>query len=179
MRATSQTEARTTPSDIAGRLLNCIRSRRFKAIARICARDIEFHAWTPTGHWSASDGRAAATIIETWFSPGAGSQVTYDATTIRRDTVVLECEIAWVVRAAPSAKFPDPPADPRMLRQVYVLTVKKGAITSAHVYCAGLHTAFPPVDLERLRRVKSLALRSPAPSAANGRAAIPPLRIAR
>lgn len=179
MRETGQTEARSTPSDIAGKLLGCIRSRRFKAIARICAPDIEFHAWTPTGHWSASDGRVVATIIETWFSPGAESQVTYEATTIRRDTVALECEIAWVVRAAPRAKFPDPPPDPRVLRQVYLLTVRKGAITGARVYCAGLHTAFPPVDLERLRCAKGLAPRSPAPRSMNGTAAVPPLPIAR
>ena len=49
-----------------------------------------------------------------------------------------------------------------MLRQVFLLTIKSDRITRARVYCAGLHTDFPEVDLEKQRRNKGIG--GPKPS---------------
>jgi hypothetical protein len=59
----------------------------------------------------------------------------------------MEIEISW--------KLP-PEEQTRVLRQVYLLTVKGDKITHAHIYCAGLHTEFPDVDLEKQRRSKGI-----------------------
>jgi len=152
---------------VTAQLLVNIRTRKFTAIAKQFADDAEFEAWTPSGRWTASDARTAARIIEVWFTPGTGTVVqhSYEAR-IGRRTVLLECEIEWKLPSVSNAKtgivFE---GEPRVLRQVYLLTIKHGKITAARVYCAGLHTNFPDVDLEKQRRTKGLTQQS-APKAA-------------
>ncbi len=159
------------PSDIVPtQLLASIKARRFSALARLFAADTDFQAWTPSGHWMAAEGRIAARIIEVWFTPGAHSTINFtNITSGGRGVSVLECEVAWGVPVQPRAKMTQtPPDEPRVLRQVYVLRVKGGKITEARVYCAGLHTTFPDVDLDKRRRERGLAPRPPVSSARNG-----------
>jgi hypothetical protein len=151
------------PNTIAGQLLAAIKARKFNSVARLFANPVDFQAWTPVGHWVAHDGTTAAKIIEVWFSPGSGSQVVYsNETSGARGAAGLELEIAWKAQ---------PDDQPRVLRQVYLMTVKGDKIVSARVYCAGLHTEFPEVDLEKQRRAKGLAAAKPAaPKAATAKA---------
>lgn len=142
------------PNSVPGQLLAAIKGRKFTSVARLFANPVDFQAWTPIGHWVAEDGATAGKIIEVWFTPGAGSQVVYsNETSGARGAAGLELEIAWKVQ---------PDDQPRVLRQVYLLTVKNEKIVSARVYCAGLHTEFPEVDLEKQRRSKGLAAPKPA-----------------
>ena len=136
------------PNSVPGQLLAAIKARKFGTVARLFATQVDFQAWTPTGHWVASDPSTGAKIIETWYTPGVGSAVAFSNETANARSAMLECEITWKI----------PPDDQvRVLRQVYVLTLKSEKITAARVYCAGLHTEFPEVDLEKQRRSKGLA----------------------
>jgi hypothetical protein len=142
------------PTSVPGQLLAAIKARKFSAISKLFAPGVDFQAWTPVGHWTASDGPTVAKIIEVWYSPGAGSVIVdSNETAGARGAATLELEVAWKL----------PPEDqPRVLRQVYLLTVKGDRITHARVYCAGLHTEFPDVDLEKQRRSKGIG--GPKPS---------------
>lgn len=144
------------PSTIPAQLLAAIKARKFSAIAKLFAPGVDFQAWTPAGKWVASDGATVAKIIEVWYTPGAGSTIADTAETAgARGAVTLEFEISWKL----------PPEDQiRVLRQVYLLTVKNDRITRARIYCAGLHTDFPEVDLEKQRRNKGIG--GPKPSMA-------------
>ena len=133
---------------VPGQLLAAIKARKFGTVAKLFAPQVDFQAWTPYGHWTASDPSTVAKIIETWYTPGAGSVVTFSTESANARSGVLECEISW--------KIP-PDEQLRVLRQVYLLTLKGEKITNARVYCAGLHTEFPEVDLEKQRRSKGLA----------------------
>lgn len=108
----------------------------------------DFQAWNPSGHWTAEDGATVAKIVEVWFSPGAASQIMWSNETATARAATLEYEVQW--------KTP-PDESTRVLRQVWLLTLKADKITAARVYCAGLHTEFPPVDLDKQRRSKGLA----------------------
>ncbi len=136
-------------SSVPSQLLNAIKGRKFTSVARLFAPNVEFQAWTNVGHWTADDGQTAAKIIEAWYAPGSGtSHVTYsNETQGGRNLVILECELTW---QAP------PDEQPRILRQVYMLTLKNDRIVAARVYCPGLHSEFPEVDLEKQRRQKGL-----------------------
>ncbi len=138
------------PNTVPGLLLAAIRGRKFGNVAKLFATPVDFQAWTPAGHWVAADAATVAKIIEVWFSPGAGaSTVVYSNETAgARGAATLEYELAWKVQ---------PDDQPRVLRQLFMLTVKGDKITSARIYCAGLHTEFPEVDLEKQRRSKGLA----------------------
>jgi hypothetical protein len=133
---------------IPAQLVTAIKGRKFGTVAKLFAPGVDFQAWTPTGHWVASDGSTASKIIETWFSPGVGSQVVWSSETAAgKNHVLLEYEISWSL----------PPDDqPRVLRQAHFLTIKNERIVAARIYCAGPHTEFPEVDLEKLRRAKGL-----------------------
>jgi hypothetical protein len=153
---------------VTSQLLANIRARKFTAIARQFADDAVFEAWTPSGRWVASDARTAARIIEVWFTPGTGSVVQHSyVARAGRGMVLLECEIGWKLPSISNVKtgvvFE---GEPRVLRQVYLLTVKNEKITAARVYCAGLHTTFPEVDLEKQRRTKGLTQNGSAPKGA-------------
>jgi hypothetical protein len=143
---------------VTAQLLTNIRARKFSAIARLFADDAEFEAWTPSGRWAASDPRTAARIIEVWFTPGTGTVVQHSyVARAGRGMVMLECEIGWRLPSASNAKTGVViEGEPRVLRQVYLLAIKSGKITTARIYCAGLHTNFPDVDLEKQRRTKGL-----------------------
>jgi hypothetical protein len=84
--------------------------------------------------------------------------------------VLLECEIGWKLPPVSNAKtkWVVVEGEPRVLRQVYLLAIKNGKITAARVYCAGLHTNFPEVDLEKQRRTKGLTQHPATGKAANG-----------
>ncbi|MDP9236481.1 MAG: hypothetical protein M3P30_03615 [Chloroflexota bacterium] len=146
------------PNTVAGQLLAAIRSRKFSTASRLFATPVDFEAWTPSGHWVATDVATISKIIEVWFTPGAASTVTYsNETSGPRGAQILEHEIQWKIQ---------PDDQIRVLRQVYLLTVKGEKIISARVYCAGLHTEFPEVDLEKQRRSKGLtAAKPPSPKA--------------
>ena len=149
---------------VPGALLAAIKARKFTSIGKMFASPVDFHAWTPAGHWVAEDAASVAKIIEVWFSPGAGSIITWSNETAgARGVATLECEIAWKT---------EPDDQGRILRQAYLLTIKNDKITAARVYCAGLHTEFPDVDLEKQRRSKGLVLGKPnmAPKAAVAKA---------
>lgn len=133
---------------VPGQLLNAIKARKFGTVARLFAPQVDFQAWTPNGHWSAGDPSTVAKIIETWYTPGSGSVVTFSTDTATAKSGMLECEVTWKIQ---------PDEQVRVLRQVYLLTLKGEKITAARVYCAGLHTEFPEVDLEKQRRSKGLA----------------------
>lgn len=142
------------PSTVPGQLLAAIKSRKFSSAGKLFANPVDFQAWTPTGHWVAEDPTTVARVIEVWFSPGAGSQVVYsNETSGARGAATLELEIVWKTQ---------PDDQQRVLRQVYLLTVKGDRIASARVYCAGLHTEFPDVDLEKQRRSKGIIAAKPA-----------------
>ncbi|HEY8173369.1 MAG TPA: hypothetical protein VIH21_09780 [Dehalococcoidia bacterium] len=134
---------------IPGQLLAAIKNRKFTSIAKLYAPGVDFQAWNPSGHWVASDGATVAKIVEVWFTPGANSVITYTNETATARSAMLEFEVTWKL----------PPEDqPRILRQVHLMTIdKSGRISAARVYCAGLHTEFPEVDLEKQRRAKGLA----------------------
>jgi hypothetical protein len=142
------------PTTVPGQLLAAIKARKFGTVARLFAPQVDFQGWTPAGHWVATDPTTAGRIIEVWYSPGTGSTiVSSNETAGARGSCILEFEIAWKA----------PPDDqPRMLRQVYLLTVKGDKIVTARVYCPGLHTEFPEVDLEKQRRTRGLAAPKPA-----------------
>ena len=136
------------PNTIPAQLLTAIKARKFGTVAKLFAPGVDFQAWTPGGKWVASDGATVAKIIEVWYTPGAGSTIVDTAETAgARGAVTLEFEI--------SCKLP-PEDQVRVLRQVYLLTVKNDRITRARIYCAGLHTEFPEVDLEKQRRSKGI-----------------------
>lgn len=136
------------PSTVPALLLAAIKARRFNSVARLFASSVDFQAWTPTGHWTAQDPQTAAKIIEVWFTPGDGSVITWsNENSGARGSATLEFAIEW--RTAPDDQ-------PRVLRQAYLLTCKADKIVAARVYCAGLHTEFPEVDLEKQRRSKGL-----------------------
>jgi hypothetical protein len=142
------------PSTVPGQLLAAIKSRKFSSAGKLFANPVDFQAWTPTGHWVAEDPTTVARVIEVWYSPGAGSQVIYsNETSGARGAATLELEIAWKTQ---------PDDQQRTLRQVYLLTVKGDRIVTARVYCAGLHTEFPDVDLEKQRRSKGIVAAKPA-----------------
>jgi hypothetical protein len=142
------------PSTVPGQLLAAIKSRKFSSAGRLFANPVDFQAWTPTGHWVAEDPTTVARVIEVWFSPGAGSQVVFsNETSGARGAATLELEIVWKTQ---------PDDQQRVLRQVYLLTIKGDRIVSARVYCAGLHTEFPDVDLEKQRRSKGIIAAKPA-----------------
>jgi hypothetical protein len=93
-------------------------------------------------HHSSPDDRV-------WFAPGVGSSIVWsNESSGKGGSATLEFEVAW--------KIP-PDEQPRVLRQAYVLTIKGDKIAAARVYCAGLHTEFPEVDLDKQRRQKGLA----------------------
>jgi hypothetical protein len=151
------------PNTVPAQLLAAIKARKWTSVARLFANPVDFQAWTPSGHWVAEDGGTAAKIIEVWYTPGAGSTITLaNETSGARGAATLEYEMTWKV----------PPDDqPRVLRQTFLMTVKGEKITQARVYCAGLHTEFPGVDLEKQRRAKGLALgKGPAPKGAPAKA---------
>ncbi|MEX2245057.1 MAG: nuclear transport factor 2 family protein [Dehalococcoidia bacterium] len=136
------------PSTVPGQLLAAIKGRKFGSVARLFAPQVDFQAWTPAGRWVATDPATAGKIIEAWFSPGVGSSIVWSNEAAgARGAATLEYEITW--------KAP-PDEQPRVLRQIHLLTVKNGRISAARVYCAGLHTEFPEVDLEKQRRQKGL-----------------------
>ncbi len=144
---------------VPGQLLAAMKARKFTTVARLLAPDVHFEAWTSTGHWTADDPQTAARIIEVWFSPGAGSSIVWsNETNGARGFAILEHETTWTA-----------PTDdqPRVLRQAYLMNVNKaGKISSIRVYCAGLHTEFPDVDLDKQRRQKGLSAAIPKPAAA-------------
>jgi|SRR5581483_3696147 len=143
-------------SSIPAQLLAAIKGRKYTSIARLFANPVDFQGWTPTGHWVATDPQTAARIIEVWFSPGgSASTITWSNETSTTKFGTLEYEIAWQAQ---------PDDQPRVLRQAYILTFKGDKIAAARVYCAGLHTEFPEVDLEKQRRQKGLGGLKPAPS---------------
>ena len=135
---------------IPGQLLAALKARKFTSIGRLYAPGVDFQAWNPSGHWAASDAATIAKIFEVWFSPGVGATVVESHETATSKTATLEFEISWKL----------PPEDqPRVLRQYHLMTINKdGRIASARIYCAGLHTEFPEVDLEKQRRAKGLAV---------------------
>jgi len=150
-------------NSVPAQLLAAIKGRKFTSVARLFSSPVDFQAWTPTGHWVAEDGATAAKIIEVWFSPGIASAVTWsNETAAARGAASLEYEITWKAQ---------PDDQPRVLRQIFLLTIKGEKISAARVYCPGLHTEFPEVDLEKQRRSKGLALAKPlSPKAVPARA---------
>ncbi len=144
-------------SSVAAQLLNAIKGRKFTSIGRMCAAGVDFQAWTPTGHWVANDGPTVAKIVEVWYSPGIANQILQsNEAAIGRNSFLLELEVTWKA----------PPDDqPRVLHQAYIGTVKGDKIVHMRVYCAGLHTEFPEVDLEKQRRAKGLSAAKPLNSA--------------
>jgi len=142
----------SAPTTIAGQLLAAIKARKFTQAARLFAPECDFKAWTNLGFWQANDPGTVGKILEVWFSPGSGSVVVDSREVQTKGLQILEFEIQW--------KLPD--EQPRVLREVYLLTVKQDKATKAEkivearVYCAGLHSDFPEVDLEKQRRAKGL-----------------------
>ena len=142
---------------VPGQLLAAIKARKFTSVSKLFASPIDFEAWTPTGHWPAHDGPTVAKILEVWFTPGAGSTVTWSNETAgAKGAATLEYEITWKTQ---------PDDQLRVVRQAFVMTVKGEKIASARAYCAGLHTEFPEVDLEKQRRSRGLAPPKPGPGA--------------
>lgn len=151
------------PNTVTGQLLAAIKSRKFTSIGKLFAPGASFEAWTPTGRWVADDSATIARIIEVWYSPPGPSTIVWsNETTGARGAATLECEVSWKVQ---------PDDQIRVLRQIYVLTLKGDKIMSARVYCAGLHTEFPDVDLEKQRRTKGLIAGKPLPAARSAPAA--------
>ncbi len=142
------------PVTVTGTLLANIKSRKFPSVGKMFASPVDFEAWTPSGHWTAEDGATIAKIIEVWFTPGTGSGtvVWSSETTGAKGLAVLEYEVAWKTT---------PEDQPRVLRQAWLLTTKGEKIVSARVYCAGPHTEFPDVDLDKQRRSKGLGAPKP------------------
>jgi hypothetical protein len=147
----------TSAATVPAQLLAHIKGRKFPSAGKLFASNVDFHAWTPTGHWIANDPSTVGKILEVWYSPGAGSSnVLYSNETAgAKGTATLEIEIELKVQ---------PDDQTRVLRQFYILTIgKDDKISRAHVYCAGLHTEFPEVDLEKQRRAKGIGGLKPAP----------------
>lgn len=134
---------------IPAQMLHLLKARKFGAIGKLYAPGVDFQAWNPSGHWVASDAATIAKIFEVWFSPGVGATIVESHETATARAATLEYEISW--------KLP-PDDQPRVLRQFHLMTLRDGRITSARIYCAGLHTDFPEVDLEKQRRAKGLAV---------------------
>lgn len=151
------------PNTVPGHFLNAVKNRKFTSVQRLFAPNVDFQAWNPSGHWIATDASTAAKIIEVWFTPGANSQITFSRETAGAGgRTILEYEIGWNLT---------PDEQPRCVRQVHLMTVKNGRIVSDRVYCAGLHTDFPEVDLEKQRRAKGIGgVKPPAPKAITARA---------
>jgi len=144
-------------NSLAAQVLTAIKGRKFTSLGRLCAPGVDFAAWTPTGHWLASDGPTVAKIVEVWYSPGAGNQILHtNEATIGRNSFLLEIEVTWKVA---------PDDQPRILHQAYWITAKGDKITQMRVFCAGLHTEFPEVDLEKQRRAKGLSAAKPMAAA--------------
>jgi hypothetical protein len=142
------------PTTVPGQLLAAIKARKFTTVGRLFANPVDFQAWTPTGHWVADDPATVARIVEVWFTPGSGSHVAFsNEMSGARGAATLELEIVWKTQ---------PDDQQRVLRQVYLMTVKGDRIVHARVYCAGLHTEFPDVDLEKQRRSKGIIAAKPA-----------------
>lgn len=139
---------------VPGTLLAAIKGRKFPSVGKLFASPVDFEAWTPTGHWTADDGPTIAKIVEVWFTPGGtnGTVVWSNELAGAKGLSILEYEVAWKTQ---------PEDQPRVLRQAWLLTVKGDKIASARVYCAGPHTEFPDVDLDKQRRSKGLG--SPKP----------------
>jgi len=139
----------SSASTIPGQLLAAIKARKFTAAGKLFANPVEFEAWNPSGRWLASDPATIAKILEVWYTPGTGSNVVWsNESSGAKGAATLEYEVAWKAQ---------PDDQPRLLRQVFVMTIKNDKIVSARVYCAGLHTEFPEVDLEKQRRSRGLA----------------------
>ncbi|MHB8376939.1 MAG: nuclear transport factor 2-like protein [Dehalococcoidia bacterium] len=151
-------------SSVPSQLLAAIKARKFTTVAKLFAPDVQFEGWNPSGRWVAEDPLTVGRILEVWFTPGAvpSTVVWSNETTGARGAATLEFEMHWKA----------PPDDlPRALRQVYLMTINKaGKIASARVYCAGLHSDFPEVDLEKQRRQKGLA--AAVPKTAGGKVAV-------
>ena len=152
------------PTTVASQLLAAIKARKFSSVGRLFAPNVDFQAWTPSGRWVAEDGATAGKIIEAWYSPGAGaSTITWSSeSSAGRGSLILEYEMTWKVQ---------PDDQTRVLRQVFLMTIKGDRIASARVYCAGPHTDFPEVDLDKQRRMKGLTAGKPlTPKAITARA---------
>ena len=147
------TMATSSQATVPAQLVNAIRQRRFTQVARLFAPNVDFQAWTPAGHWVATDPTTASRIIEVWYTPGVNSTVVDIHETSNARSATLEVEMSW------KTELED---QPRTLRQVYLLTLKDGKITQARVYCPGLHTDFPDVDLEKQRRAKGIGGAKPS-----------------
>ena len=136
---------------VPAQLLAAIKGRKFtaSALSKLFASDVDFQAWTNAGHWVASDAATIAKILEVWYTPGLTNNITFsNETTGPRNMAILEYEMTWQ----------QPDEQPRVLRQVYILTMNKaGKIATARVYCPGPHIDFPEVDLEKQRRARGLA----------------------
>lgn len=136
------------PETVPGKILAAIKTRKFTSISKLFAPGVDFHAWTPTGHWTADDGATIAKILEVWFTPSsAATTVMWSTETSTAKSATLEYEVGWKA----------PPDDsPRILRDAWFMTLKDGRITAVRVYSAGPHIEFPDVDLEKWRRQKGL-----------------------
>lgn len=146
----------SAPRTIPGDILNAIRTRKFSQIAKLFDKSVDFQAWSPVGHWTAADGPTAAKIIEVWYSPGVPpAQILFSHESQTKTAATLECEVSWRLEAEEGT---------RVLRQVYLLTLKNDKIVAARVYCAGLHSEFPDVDLEKQRRAKGIGGAKPVPA---------------
>ena len=167
------------PNTVPGQLLAGLKARRFNAVAKLFAPDVDFQAWTPVGHWVAKDRATVAQIIEVWLTPGQGYQVLHsEETSGAGGAATLECELAWhkpahwgvPMRGRPSNGQPPSPqvaldSDPLViLRQLFLLKIRDGLITQARVYCPGPRNEAPDVDLERQARASGLAGAAPATS---------------
>ena len=141
-------------STLPSQLLAAIKARKFTQAGRLFASDVDFQAWTPLGKWTANDPATVGKILEVWFSPGVSS-IVVESHEVQgpKGLHILEFEISWKTQ---------PEEQTRVLREVYLLTVKTDKATKtekfseARVYCAGLHFEFPEVDLEKQRRAKGL-----------------------
>lgn len=152
---------------IPAQILAAIKARKFTSVSKLYAPGVDFQAWTPAGHWVASDGPTVARILEVWFTPGAPPVTIIDSieTAGARGAATLEYQVEWKL----------PPEDQtRVLRQVHLMTIKNDKIVAERVYCAGLHMEFPDVDIEKQRRTKGLA----APIAKSANNATPPAKVA-
>ncbi|MBI5285726.1 MAG: hypothetical protein HY874_11590 [Chloroflexi bacterium] len=157
------------PNTVPAQLLTAMKSRKFGSVAKLFSSQVDFQAWTPAGHWVATDAATAGKIVEVWFSPGSGSSIVFSNESAGKGgSAMLEYEMTW--RTQPDDQV-------RALRQIWLLTVKGEKITSARVYCPGLHTEFPDVDLEKQRRSKGLAAGAKAP-VAGAKAAPAPKAVA-
>lgn len=134
---------------VPSKVLSAIKNRKFPTVGKLFTTKCDFQAWTPSGRWVAEDASTVGKILEVWFTPGAAPMtVSFSTETSTAKSATLEYEVSWKI-----------PTDdlPRVLRDVWIMTLKDGKIASARVYSAGLHIDFPDVDLEKQRRQKGLA----------------------